>query len=353
MNPLFTALVDDAGLFPPTSLGMSAALARHQAARAAAHPVLTHRFLCPASRLPELQAALPATTVLPKPTGPTSPSPQADPGDRTGSRGRTELADTTKSIDVSPHYTDATESRDDGAARPGPLMLGVIVDVDDPALAEVSADPRLAVALLEVPLAGKKVEAVAGWFPRGLPVYLEPPRGDFKAVDRIAAFPGLGAKVRCGGVRPELFPSIEELRDFIVTCVAARVPFKATAGLHHAVRYTDQTTGFTHHGFLNLLLAVCAAVSGRTADMDDLLSSNDAEGLAAEARRIDPETAALARTSLVAYGSCSISAPLDDLSALGLLPALGLPSASDSFPPSDSHRPSDSFPPSDSWRTRA
>ncbi|MGH9008457.1 MAG: hypothetical protein ACRDYF_01260, partial [Acidimicrobiia bacterium] len=52
---LLAALVDDAGLFPPESLPMADALARHRADEAAGYPMLSHRFLCPASRIGELR----------------------------------------------------------------------------------------------------------------------------------------------------------------------------------------------------------------------------------------------------------------------------------------------------------
>ena len=57
---LLEALIDDAGLFPPEQLAMTAALARHWADEAAGHLMLTDRFLCPASRLGELAAGLDA-----------------------------------------------------------------------------------------------------------------------------------------------------------------------------------------------------------------------------------------------------------------------------------------------------
>lgn len=52
---LLDALVDDAGLFPPSWLPMDLALARH---RRTQHPMLSGRFLCPADRIEELQAEL-------------------------------------------------------------------------------------------------------------------------------------------------------------------------------------------------------------------------------------------------------------------------------------------------------
>ena len=51
MSPLLRGLVDDAGLFPPSSLPIDQALARH---RGSQHPMLSGRFLCPADRVDEL-----------------------------------------------------------------------------------------------------------------------------------------------------------------------------------------------------------------------------------------------------------------------------------------------------------
>lgn len=51
--PLLTGLVDDAGLFPPSSLPMDAALKRHRAS-ASSSPLLSGRFLCPGDRVEEL-----------------------------------------------------------------------------------------------------------------------------------------------------------------------------------------------------------------------------------------------------------------------------------------------------------
>src|SRR4051794_16796492 len=54
---LLERLVDDAGLFPPTSLAMADALKRH---REVEHPMLSGRFLVPGDRLAELSALLDA-----------------------------------------------------------------------------------------------------------------------------------------------------------------------------------------------------------------------------------------------------------------------------------------------------
>ena len=47
---------------------------------------------------------------------------------------------------------------------------------------------------------------------------------------------GAAAKVRTGGTTPAAIPSPTALADFLYECAQRRLPFKATAGLHHAVR---------------------------------------------------------------------------------------------------------------------
>jgi hypothetical protein len=102
--------------------------------------------------------------------------------------------------------------------------------------------------------------------------------------------------------------------------VAWDVPFKATAGLHHAVRYLDPVTGFTHHGFLNILVAVARAVRGAgELAVIAALESVDAAALVAEAVDLDTPTAARVRALFVSYGSCSTSDPITDLTALKLI----------------------------------
>ncbi len=281
---LLAGLVDDAGLFPPTALAMPDALARHRRDQSADHPMHTHRFLCPASRLAELDVQLVAD-------------------DR--------------------------------------IRIGLIADTGldglPDALREIAANPHLELALIEFPLAragiddpgsaattvAHKVTDLAG----GRPLFLEPAAfGDTDAVARAVAEAApeqpCGLKARCGGVRPELFPSAEALAHFLVAAHAASRPVKATAGLHHAVRYRDADTGFPHHGFLNLVLAVADVVAGadERATASTLLL-DDGAALVARVRALPLDVAEAARTLFVAYGSCSTSTPIQEVHDLGLWPS--------------------------------
>lgn len=274
---LLAALVDDAGLFPPESLPMPDALSRHRADETAGSPMLSHRFLCLASRIGEL---------------------------------RTEWARLA---------ADGTE----------PLRLGVILDTGldglDAAQSEVAEDPSLALEMLEVPTPSAEaiddaIDALNSFEPAA---FLEGPRSlDWVKTVAAANQPGRlrGAKVRCGGARADLFPTPDELAAFICACFEHGVPFKATAGLHGAVRHRDEETGFVHHGFLNLVLAAVAAAMGASVgDVAVILATSDGPALAAEARAVSERAMSAGRLLFRAYGSCSTSEPREEAAALGLL----------------------------------
>lgn len=209
------------------------------------------------------------------------------------------------------------------------FALGLITDRGAEGLAEVcaeiAADPRLSLALLEVPLARfgddelpslEAALAAVEDVPADVPLYAEPvvqarPEPLLSALVAWAGARPLGAKLRCGGVRADLFPSPAQIAAFVCSCAAAGVPFKATAGLHRAVRHTDPATGFTHHGYLNLLLAAATAAAGRDeAAVRAVLETQDPGRLARHAASLDVDEARAARRVLVGYGSCSTAAPV-------------------------------------------
>lgn len=271
-HPLFTAIVDDAALFPPGNAAMRDALAAHPHHKASSYADVVGRFLCPASRLGELLELLPEN---------------------------------------------------------GELAVGVIADTGvaglSDALAVGHADHRLDIEAVELkPPAGpdltEAVEAALAGLP-ALLAFVELPRepGWTGGLDAIAAA-GRGAKLRTGGETAVEFPTTQELADFIVACVRQDVPFKCTAGLHHAVRHRDETTGLDHHGFLNIALATHAAVLGeQPGDVLALLDEQDGQRLASAYRHVTDHDARRTRGLFVGFGSCSILDPVNDLTSLGLL----------------------------------
>lgn len=260
-RPLLAALVDDAALFPPGDAPMPAALAGHRAHRAGPHAELVGRFLCPASRLGELQAELPA---VPRP-GPDT----------------------------------------------GPLRLGLIADGTVPALltaAELArADPRLALEAVELRLPADFSELAD--LPGDLLSFVEVPRDRPAALDLLAGT-GHAAKLRTGGLTADAFPSVAEVAAFLTGCTERDLPYKCTAGLHAAVRHPP------YHGFLNVLLGAHAAATG--GDIHSALSEQDGRVLAGAAAAVGDDAARATRARYAGYGSCDLAEPVRDLTALGL-----------------------------------
>lgn len=150
-----------------------------------------------------------------------------------------------------------------------------------------------------------------------LTTYVEVPR-DGRRADLLASLAGTAyrAKFRTGGVRADLYPDETELAAAIGSAVSLGVPFKATAGLHHAVRNTDPATGFEQHGFLNVLVATGRAQDGADdAEVAELLAERDGRRLAEQVLVLDPSV----REAFCSFGTCSIDEPVTELVDLALL----------------------------------
>ncbi|MBO2449705.1 hypothetical protein J4573_21565 [Actinomadura barringtoniae] len=336
---LLSGLVDDAGLFPPTSLNMADAVHRHVNDQAARHPMLSHRFLCPASRLAELRSRLNGARRV-----------------RLGliaDTGLDGLPDALKEIDIDPRV-ELAHLEVPLAAIPHDPATAVVetrrVIGDAQAFFEPSsyaAVPETVRALGGGPQGGSNRVGTQGGSnrvgtqgglngvgPNGVGPNGVGPNGvgskgsgahgvgskDVGAHGvgvKEGGSEGGGLKLRCGGIKPELFPSPATLANAIVTAVAANVPLKATAGLHEAVRHHNPETGFTHHGYLNLLLAVAEALDGAEPyDVRTALELTDPAALTTRLRAVtDVERL---RRAFVSYGSCSTSTPIEQARALGL-----------------------------------
>jgi hypothetical protein len=151
--------------------------------------------------------------------------------------------------------------------------------------------------------------------PQVAEVYVETPIDDGleDRLDHLVEF-GLRAKVRCGG---DAAPSGAELARFVRACRERDLVFKATAGLHQAVRTNGQ------HGFLNLLAAVVFA-----GEEDAVLAEADPSAFALDAGSFvwrdrsaaAGELARIRREAFHSIGSCSFFEPVEELEALGVLP---------------------------------
>jgi hypothetical protein len=147
--------------------------------------------------------------------------------------------------------------------------------------------------------------------------YVEVPRTDYAgALDVLAHDGAERAKYRTGGLTASAVPTDAELAGFLRAALDRRLPFKLTAGLHHAVRGTAPD-GMEQHGFLNVLAAVSAAADGAdAAQLERLLAERAAAGLFDALAGAD---VAAVRAAFVSFGCCGVQDPVADLVTLGLL----------------------------------
>jgi len=281
---LLAGAVDYAGLFPPAALDLRQAVAEYAAALASADAWMLGRFVTPAARLMEFvdaqatvagtSSAWPVSAIV---TGESAADLTAVAAVNAGARGRV-IVD---ALECKPASLDGIDWLADQAA-------GCEAFVEIPAGADLAA-----------------------W------------------MARIAAR-RLSAKIRTGGVTMAAFPPAAEVVAFLDAATRAGVRFKATTGLHHAVRgsyrltYEPTAALAPMYGYLNVLLAAAAlraghsaAVAERVLQRDDpatLTFTDDSVGWGG----LEFPTALLAstRASLAGFGSCSFREPADELRAL-------------------------------------
>ncbi|WP_370291179.1 hypothetical protein [Nocardioides sp.] len=288
-----TGLLDDAAVFPPGDLPLPDAVRAHREHRRGRHAALVGPLVLPATALPRLADLLtPAVDDDPLAIALTVPSPEAAEGALARA---VEIAGVeVRSLEVAlPAATDEGPAGVAGAAG----ARAALRHLD--AIAELA--PSLAISV-ELPRDARRphlVEALAGT--------------------------GLRAKLRTGGLTADLFPDAAELAAAVVALARAEVPFKATAGLHHALPTADPALGVVQHGFVTLLLAAEAAAAGAEADeVAGLLREQRADVVRdrfAATRGGDPAASAGSPPArpFTSFGTCSIAEPVAELVALGLL----------------------------------
>ena len=165
----------------------------------------------------------------------------------------------------------------------------------------------------------RRIDAAARAAEVGVPLYIEvpgPPTAAWlAAVDEVAAADHR-LKLRLGNVDHDLVPDSATVAAWIDAALDREIRFKATAGLHRAVRHDPEGGGA--HGFLNVMAATQALWDGGSID-DATAVLEQRDGAALAAALTGPE-ASSARRWFTSFGSCSVTEPLDDLIALGLVP---------------------------------
>lgn len=294
VDALLTGLVDYAGLFPPASQDMRSALESYAFYAESADRSALGRFIVPIGRLAELEEG--GRDLLPR-------GADSEPWRLSVLVGEGVRSAGEQMLKFNCHHWSGSE---DGHA---------VIDA-----AELKASTT------------EEIQRQRAGLPRFFTAYFEIPiSGDVSSLMKAIAEAGARAKVRTGGVTVDAFPRSGKLLDFIVGCRRERVPFKATAGLHHAIRgsyrltYEPNSPAGTMYGFLNVFLAAALVWAGddeatalallEERDASALVFSDDA--ITWRGRRITAEELRASRDAFaISFGSCSFREPVDELARL-------------------------------------
>ncbi len=137
---------------------------------------------------------------------------------------------------------------------------------------------------------------------------------------------GARAKIRLAGVTAESVPSAEAVARFLLACAKEGIAWKATAGLHHALRGVRELLPggprVATHGFVNVFLAGALAFYG--ADEKAVVRTLSEEDV--DAFRLDDDVIRWHDNAMISdqiekargefaisFGSCSFEEPVKDL----------------------------------------
>jgi hypothetical protein len=276
---LLAGAIDYAGLFPPASLSMYDAVAEYARHRVATDRWALGRFVVPLARWTELSGAVTGRFESDRPW---PVSLLAAPGD---------------------------------AAR----VQGLMAD-----------EMRFVVQSVECKASGVDDAREAGKIAAaGVEVFVEPVvLDDFGSMISELAHSGVAAKIRTGGVTTDAFPTPTQVLVFLRLCRQGGLRFKATAGLHHAVRgeyrltYDPSPPTGDMFGFLNVAVAAAFLWHGREDEFvlrvleerrKDVFEFTDRE-LRWRDERLSVEELADARAGFFAgFGSCSFREPMSEI----------------------------------------
>ena len=291
LQVLLSGTIDYAGLFPPSQLSMPEAVINYATYKNSNYNWMLGRFIVPLGRLGEFYESA---------------------GDFISRDGKSAWR---ISVIAGEDIADTIRQIEDFNANGAP---GVICDA------------------IELKAAtGSKIENTVSILPPGIKAYFELPLvDDLDDLVSALAFTGQRAKIRTGGVTTDVFPTSRQIIRFVRTCLAANVPFKATAGLHHPLRcfkpltYAPDSPEGAMHGFLNVFLMTGFAREGfRTMLLEDLMEEEfeeafvfDESGVTWHEHRLGLSQLERTRADgIISFGSCSFDEPIADLRQIGLL----------------------------------
>ena len=289
MRSFFSGIIDYAGLFPPAAQDMSAAVREYVKHWSGPDSDLLGRFVVPVTRLDEM-----AEVFQPLVRG------------------------------------DGEKWKVSAIATERPQLTQKAVERFNSTCAAVQCDSvEMAVASYD------DISQAVSTFGDEISLYLEvSPHSDPIPLLREIAQTSASAKLRTGGVVESAIPASEQVLRFMQVCVEEGVPFKATAGLHHAIRgrypltYDHGSPTAMMFGYLNIFFGAAFAAAGSSESaVLGIIDETNASAFRIDGRGVwwrdhvvvHEELAVIRETVALSFGSCSFTEPVGEARALNIL----------------------------------
>ncbi len=328
LSAILHELIDYAGMFPPAKLPLETAFSKYLNYRTAPEQWMVSRFICPIGQFSEL------VDIISDPAKPIGKIRLAIIGEEHGHHDSTNsiaqdlsiiaklAALHTRSIQfdtyetkLSIHLIDQL-SRDPFRDEVSP-KLSQFGDHVVNALSTVKTGSLE--CLFELPFNGFTVAAST------FTIVIDELIRINHRLEALNISARVGVKLRCTGDR---MPASYMIANVLKQCADKKIPFKATAGLHHPFFSNHRTE---RHGFLSLF---CTGLIAAThpelsdeylaeivaCDKPELFVFTDDEFVWDGKYHVSTDQISELRKSIfLSFGSCSIDEPRDDLRALNLI----------------------------------
>ena len=302
LKALLTGIVDYAGLFPPTAMTMEAAVEHYTDYQSGPFSWMLGSFLVPLSRWSEFETIF-----------------QHQKQNR-------DLQHTSISSSWPIHLIIANND-----------ALETVQSILKTEIKQQNHEYEIKAIEFSSLFADKLSQAIAS-IPKKCDIYFEVPlNSDVQSALTPVKAAGQFAKIRTGGLTPDAFPSFLDIAKFLVLAAQQKLPFKATAGLHHLLPDWHPLPAPNHRaqakmqGFLNV--AIAAAIAYRfpvtPTQLANLLEHNslktcrfETEGIHVQAmweattdvyRLSWSELVESRRAFFQGFGSCSFELPTTEL----------------------------------------
>jgi hypothetical protein len=287
LKALLSSIVDYAGLFPPAQLSLPKAIANYIRYNLTPYSWMLGRFVLPIAQLTQLETIL---ANLP-----------SEPGMK-------------KPLSLSTIFSEDWE-----------VELGQIQAFN-------SAD-KIHISSVEFRLLSpQQIERIIPLLPTEVESYFEIPfNQNLETYLAMLQATGTAAKIRTGGLSSDAFPNADELCRFMFASAEAKVPFKATAGLHHAFRgkyslsYKSNSLSTAMHGFINVAILAALVYWHKVTYQEALTVLQESSSqFQFEENKIIWQDKQLTISELEqsrqlffrSFGSCSFQEPVDQLKQL-------------------------------------